>query len=323
MKILVVFTGGTIGTCVKDGWLGVDDAARYVLLNQYRRKHKDVTFVTCSPYSVLSENLSFTELNLLQNELREQLSKEQYDGVIITHGTDTLQYTAAALEYAFGDCGLPMVLVSAAYPLEDKRTNGHANFAAAVAFIQSKAANGVFVSYKNENRRTADIHIASHLLQHREGDANVYSIEGTPFAEVRRKVNVKGRYRSAQGIGPVLYTETSGVLVVESYPGNRYDYDLSQVRAVLLKPYHSATLNTDGTAFRAFCERARIADVPVFVTANDAAVCYESSKLFHELGIAVLPYGTHIAAYMKLWVAVSLGRDIRGFMQQPIGNEML
>ena len=54
--------------------------------------------------------------------------KNAYDGVIITHGTDTLQYTAAFTGYIMAGAQIPIVLVSANYVLEDVRSNGVDNF---------------------------------------------------------------------------------------------------------------------------------------------------------------------------------------------------
>ena len=81
MKVLVLFTGGTIGCLANDGWLGVNDAAKHVLLQPFLNR-ADVEFVTLSPYSILSENLSCNELNFLQQTLAEQLQKN-YDGIIV------------------------------------------------------------------------------------------------------------------------------------------------------------------------------------------------------------------------------------------------
>ena len=53
---------------------------------------------------------------------------ENYEGIIVTTGTDTLAYSSAALGYAFGELSVPMVTVSANYPLSDERSNGFSNF---------------------------------------------------------------------------------------------------------------------------------------------------------------------------------------------------
>lgn len=322
MKILVIFTGGTIGTSIKNGYAGIDSSTKYVLLNNYEYNKDELEFATSSPYSVLSENMSAVQLNLLQAEIAKNLTKD-FDGIIVTHGTDTLQYTASAIEYAFNGCSLPIVFVSADYPLEDAKSNGHANFKAAVEFIKSKVQNGVFVSYKNNDQNVTNIHIASRILQHREYDANIYSIDGTPFAVYDGKISVNKAklFPHPNNIGIVNYIDNPCILSVESSPGNNYSYCLDNVNAVILKPYHSGTLDTTNNRFQDFCKYALKKNVPVFVTNTNPAVCYESTRIYNELGIKTLPFSTYISAYMKIWVAVSLKHNVEDFMKKPIANE--
>ena len=141
MNILVIFTGGTIGSVVDDNWISVDSSAKYTLIETYKKRYKDTdtVFDTVSPYYILSENLSAKELTLLYKCVKENACKE-YDGIIITHGTDTLQYTSAAIGLLFPKIDLPVVFVSSAYPLENPLENGSENFAAAVGLIKSKIA---------------------------------------------------------------------------------------------------------------------------------------------------------------------------------------
>ena len=307
MKILVIFTGGTIGSSIKKGWADVDQSTQYTLLQNFQNV-PGISFETCSPFSVLSENLSATELNLLQKELQEHMSQD-FDGIIVTHGTDTLQYTAAAIEYAFCGCKMPIVFVSADYPLEDPKTNGFANFEAAVELIRSAKSGGVFVAYKNNDEATVNMHIGSRLLQHGEYNANVYSLDGAAT--------------NMPGIGPVEYVANPGILSIESYPGNDYSYDLSTVKAIVLKPYHSGTLDTANMRFREFCHRASEQNIPVFVTNTNSDVSYKSTALYTQLGILPIPYSTYISAYMKIWAAISLGKNIPEFVNTPISNEYL
>ena len=146
MKILVIFTGGTIGSTVKDGWISADNTAKYTLIENYKNSFGDsVCFDTCEPYFMLSENLSAKHLNLLTESVKEALSKD-FDGIIITHGTDTLHFSAAAIHLAFSGADIPIVFVSANYPLENALSNGQANFEAAVKLIQSGISSGVYIS---------------------------------------------------------------------------------------------------------------------------------------------------------------------------------
>lgn len=320
MKILVIFTGGTIGTSIKNGWADIDNNAKYVLLDSYDNKH-EVEFVTASPYSTLSENLSAKHLNLLQKEIGDNLTKD-FDGIIVTHGTDTLQYTATAIEYAFNGCEIPIVFVSADYPLEDDRTNGFVNFETAVEFIKSKSAKGVFVSYKNNDENNTNIHIGSRILQHGEYDANIYSLDNEPFATYSDKITLNNiKIENTNNIGIVDYVENPCILSVESYPGNNYAYCLDNVNAVILKPYHSGTLDTANSCLMDFCKLASKKNVPVFVTGTHYGVAYKSTELYSELGVKLVPFGTYISAYMKIWAGISLGENIEKFVNNRIANE--
>ena len=53
MKIAVIFTGGTIGSCLKGDFIGVDNKMQYVLLKDYENDN-EIVFETSCPYSNLS-----------------------------------------------------------------------------------------------------------------------------------------------------------------------------------------------------------------------------------------------------------------------------
>lgn len=55
-----------------------------------------------------------------------------YDGFVITHGTDTMAYTATALSFALRDLPKPVVLTGAQKPLGDVPTDAHLNLVGAV-----------------------------------------------------------------------------------------------------------------------------------------------------------------------------------------------
>ena len=65
MKLLVIFTGGTIGSSLKEGWISPDGNAKKQLIAQYQRLDDSVELVPLSLYEILSENLSAKRLNML------------------------------------------------------------------------------------------------------------------------------------------------------------------------------------------------------------------------------------------------------------------
>ena len=159
MKILTVFTGGTIACSSENNVLSPDKENGYMLLDMYRELDRETEFDTARPYIILSENLQAETLDALYYCIGGY-DLSEYDGVIVCHGTDTLQYTGAFLSYRFGLCKTPIVLVSANYPLDHRRSNGFENFCAAVGFIKSGQGRGGFCAVRN------DLYVLLHLFGH-------------------------------------------------------------------------------------------------------------------------------------------------------------
>lgn len=325
MKILVIFTGGTIGSAEENGWISNDSRMNRLLLKNYFNTSNDnsTEFDVCEPYRILSENLSASELNMLSACVAEHLPLG-YDGIIITHGTDSLQYTAAMLSYMFTGCKIPIVLVSSDYTLEDGRGNGNANFLAAVKFIESSLRGGVFVSYKNSDASRTSIHIASRLTQYTEAASKLYSIDNEPFAFYDEAIIKNPSFvmsEESDGIGVVKLLSMPQILVVESRPEDTFSYLLDDIQAVILRPYHSGTLATDSEPFKRFCLSAAEKNIPVFLVNVRDGARYSSSKLFEELSIEVLPYCSFTSIYAKCWLALSLSCDVREFVRKPLAQE--
>ena len=324
MNILVIFTGGTIGSASGKKWISLDDSTNYTLIENYKKEgDSGVNFSVLSPYSILSENLSGEELTTLCKVVKENVKKD-FDGIIVTHGTDTIQYTAAALSFVVNAKDIPIVLVSANYPLEDERTNGNANFKCAVDFIKSKKANGVFVSYQNALDKDVEIHHGLSVVGHAEAMDDIFSLGGNCFACVNKagEVTVKGEkpLRFSNGLD-VKFVSSPKTLMINSFPGDEFNYSLEGVKAVLIKPYHSGTLNTESKEFLSFCERARDKGVPVFLCNVTGGKAYSSSKIYKDLSLTVLPFSSIPAIYVKIWIAVSLNKPIVEFVINEISQE--
>lgn len=325
MKILVVFTGGTIESAVADGWISPASEMKYLLIEKYREiTGDDMPFDTLTPYTILSENLCAENINSLIKCVSENINK--YDGIIVTHGTDTLQYSAAALAYALGCNCNPVVLVSSNYPIEDERANGIYNFIGAVDFIKSEAGRGVFVSYKNSNENTK-FHIATRILSHNECFDEIYSYDRQHYAEYDGKIvilNPACRYvNTDSSVTDCVYDKKSGILVVTALPGDGYAYNISGYRAVIIKTFHSGSLNTASEALRTFCAEAKSMGIPVFVTGVHGGVTYESVKPYEEMGMNVLPLSSFPAVYMKLWLINSRKAIPVSLMYNNIANESI
>ncbi len=306
MRILVIMTGGTISSFERDGYLAPQSDIGDILKSEYIKvtNDKDTEFVFLSPFTILSENLSYKSLNALSDAVRSNIDKG-YDGIIITHGTDTLQYSASLIGFQFSDTKIPIIFVSAAYPLSDKRTNGFVNFISAAEFIK-KGVGGVFVSYKNDRDKESKMHLATRLFTHNESRSDIESM-GETFELLEK-------YESKK-LPDFKLSPYSGVLSISMTPGDNFSYSLENVSAVIIRPYHSGTVNTESDDFKEFLEKAKNKKIPVFLVNSREGIGYESTKDFENLPLIVLPPSAFPAIYIKCWIATSLGVDLEEFVK--------
>ena len=330
MKIAVIFTGGTIGSRIDEtGYISPNGGNRYLLLNNYEEKHgKNVDFEIFEPYRILSENLSATNLRLLIETVSKIIKSGEFEGIIITHGTDTLQYTASMLPYVFADYEYPIVLVSSAFVLSDVRANGHTNFEKAVSFIEAKAGNGVFVSYKNTTDTPA-MHRGNRLQNALSFSDDVSSILGSHYGKWiednyisnEKYIIAKGNVNTVFPADKIKLDEDSSKIVrIKAMPGMCYP-DISDCKAVLYEGYHSGTVCI-GEKLKAFANKAKAVDIPIFVTGlTDSEAMYETVEKYKELGIIPLVNCSAISQYCKLWLTTSNDLPILDIMSKSVAED--
>lgn len=81
-------------------------------------------------YNIDSCDLTPTHWMALAQEIVG--AAERCDGVVITHGTDAMAYTAAALSYVLRGLPFPVILTGSQRPLADIKTDGRANLIGSV-----------------------------------------------------------------------------------------------------------------------------------------------------------------------------------------------
>ena len=70
-----------------------------------------------------------------------------YDGFVISHGTDTMAYTAAALTYLIQDPGKPIVLTGSQKPLVATDTDARKNLSDSFHFACADGVSGVYLVF--------------------------------------------------------------------------------------------------------------------------------------------------------------------------------
>ena len=179
MRILFVFTGGTIGSTLSGDIISTDEGKSYRIIEAYRERFGiDFEYDMLEPYTALSENNTGDTVRCLCECVRAHI-RDGCDGIIVTHGTDTLQYSSAALGYCLGLDSVPVCIVSSNRPIEHARANALDNLHAAVLFIRESRGRGCFTVYRNDTSDKVLVHRATRLLFGVSFSDEVASVYGT------------------------------------------------------------------------------------------------------------------------------------------------
>lgn len=361
-KILLVLTGGTI--CSFGDEQGnrrdVDIQKAKALLLQYFEEsdspcaHQKFEVVTI--LNTLSENMTIPKWNELMCFLKKQ-ELEQYRGIVIAHGTDTLAYTSSLLALALSKVEVPVFLVSSQLPLNQEGANGNENFQRSVELICAGIYPGVYVVYRNEDGRCL-LHHGGHLVSSGDYSNDFYSRDAICLTEALKaekagdtkciRVGVQQdqwmeelnhdkicRQRNGHGIDLSRIGELkSDVLRIEPYVGLNYEQISlkKEVRAIVHGLYHSATACVGGTneeqnaeySLLPFLTRCREAKIPVVVTPCPREAAYASGVWMMEAG-AIPVYGmTKEMVYVKTLLAGALGdpdEKLLSFLAEDVCGE--
>jgi L-asparaginase len=123
-KILMLSTGGTIASEPgPDGLVPkVDGAAMVCMIPEL----DGLCEITCKEIlSLDSSNIQPHHWSKMADAIGAEY--ENYDGFVITHGTDTMAYTASALHWMLQNLGKPVAITGAQLPIEDPHTDGKKN----------------------------------------------------------------------------------------------------------------------------------------------------------------------------------------------------
>ncbi len=141
-KILLLTTGGTIASLA--GADGLEPHRSSVMereLNQLRTYyHITVRDVMCLD----SSNICPKEWKRIAEAVFEQ--RHGFDGIVVSHGTDTMAYTASAISFMLQNIDLPVVFTGSQLPLADMLSDGPDNLRTAFAMAAS-GKPGVFLAF--------------------------------------------------------------------------------------------------------------------------------------------------------------------------------
>ena len=327
-RILLIATGGTIACVPSADGLAPGLGAQQLL--------------SCLPglrCQVDCIDLFNMDSSNIQPEEWQQMAKTillhmgDYDGIVITHGTDTMAYTASMLTFLLQNLPLPVVLTGAQWPIVRPDSDGRANLGHAILAAQH-LPGGVYICFGNAVMR------GCRAVKTRTTSLNAFESINAPYVGTV----VDGRFIDFTLAGGEKTGEDRhfayfakiepNVALVKLIPGTtaRQLSILSacDVRGVVVEAFGlggvSSFRRDHAEALRGLMEQG----IPVVLTSQclyEASTpdVYEVSKPLREAGVISAGDMTTEAAVTKLMWALAQGgemEDVRRLMLTDICGEI-
>ncbi len=142
-KILLLTTGGTIATTETNN----GPTPKYLADTFLKEVPEIYNFCEMDSQALMnidSVNMEYKHWVPMAEAIFRNYN--DYDGFVITHGTDTMAYTSSALSYMLQNLNKPVVITGGQKSIEQKSSDAHRNFIDAVKFASDGAA-GVYIVF--------------------------------------------------------------------------------------------------------------------------------------------------------------------------------
>lgn len=289
-KILVLFCGGTIVMEEKgDGSLAVPDSEESAIkiLREVEPRLSaiadfDIEFIA----NIDSTNISPADWDRILLCLKENYRR--YDGFVITHGTDTMAYTAAALSVSIKGLGKPIVLTGSQIPAIRIESDARRNLVNAFR-VATMPYSGVFIVF---DRRIIS---GSRATKASESSLDAFrSVNGDEAGEITVDIRMKSWVKAR-------IPETHDIEIAPGFESDIFIHTLSpgcdpgdlefllnneKIKGMIIKAYGTGNIPY---GFENFFRKARARNLPVIITSQ----CLYGKTLMnmYEVGRRALAMG--------------------------------
>jgi L-asparaginase len=132
-RIYVAYVGGTIGMkATESGYAPVRGHLTKEVRDRPDLQEPEVPELAIVEYESLLDSANARPADWLRVARDIADRRDDFDGFVVLHGTDTMAYTASALAFLLRGLGKPVVITGSQIPLGVLRSDGRQNFLTAV-----------------------------------------------------------------------------------------------------------------------------------------------------------------------------------------------
>lgn len=197
-NLSLLSTGGTISSKIDYRTGGVMAALTAKELNDSIPELTRIANI--DPEVVLSEyseNIKPEHWSLIARKVSNNILSGKYDGIIVSHGTDTMHYTSAALSFALQNLPIPVVLVGAQRSSDRPSSDASLNLIGACTFATRSKFSGVFVAmHYSISDEVIACHIGTRVRKNHTSRRDAFhSIDVYPFSLIKKdQIEISRQY---------------------------------------------------------------------------------------------------------------------------------
>lgn len=306
-KIKILSVGGTISSLhSEEGFkpgLTIEGIIQYIprVLEYYTLEVEEIM-------SVDSANLQPEDWIIIAERIRDSLNDITVHGIVLTHGTDTMAYTAAATAILLRNITKPVVFTGSQIPLEIFSSDAQRNLIDAIRVAgETNIAESVIVFNSKVYRGTRTIKL-------REYDLSAFeTIDPFPLAEISRTIDIidpfiKSRNKAQSWLDGGL---NLNVALIKVFPGLNPTLlenlpDLGY-EGIVLECYGAGNIPIMKRSLVNCIKNLRTKNIPVVITSmcifgRAELYLYETGKLAKEAGaISAFDMLSEVALIKLMW----------------------
>lgn len=187
IPISLITTGGTIVSAIDYDTGAVHPSTDIrKIIDRYPYMEEKYAISVREFDNILSENMQPNMWIKLAAVIKEELSKSK--GVLVSHGTDTMSYTASALAFMFEKLTGPVVMVGSQRSSDRPSSDSFGNMEGAMAFSSTNVGEICVSMHSGTSDDSISLHRGTRTRKMHSTRRDAFrSVSGTPIAKFRNK----------------------------------------------------------------------------------------------------------------------------------------